>query len=516
MTTRRRFLTQSIAVGSAAWLSARSLRAGEALRFSKDPFTLGVASGYPTPDGVVLWTRLAPEPLAPGGGVDAPVVPVDWQLATDERFANVVRSGTEYATADWAHSVHVELIRLEPAREYWYRFTAGGVQSPVGRTRTAPAAGTSLPRLRFTVTSCQQYEHGYYTAYRYMLADELDFIVNVGDYIYEQSWGVPPFVRQHPMREAYTLDQYRTIYGLYKSDPDLKAAHAAYPWFVTWDDHEVDNDYAADVSENDDDPQWFRARREAAYRAYYEHMPLPRNAVPFGASMNLFANATYGDLVSLYLLDERQYRTPRPCAPQPGGRKTPVDCPELANDQGTMLGARQEKWFDRRVAASKARWNLIAQGLLMSHNDEAEGPGRRYWTDAWNGYPATRARVLASLERHRASNPVMFSGDIHTFLVGGINARPDDLSTPLVATEFVGTSVSSQGLPESRVDSIKRENPNFVFGTSQYRGYLRADVTPGRLGVDLVAIDSVLVPDSPRRVLAAFAVADGVAGPQRG
>lgn len=481
--------------------------------FRDDPFTLGIASGYPTPNGIVLWTRLAPQPLAPLGGLTAPFIPVDWVLGTDERLQNVVRSGTVYATPDWAYSIHIELTRLDPGRPYWYRFTAGGAQSPIGRTRTAPASGAPLDALRIAVASCQQYEHGYYGAYRHMLDDELDFIVHVGDYIYEESWGVPPLVRQHPQREVYTLDDYRSQYALYKSDPDLRAAHAAYPWFVTWDDHEVENDYAADQSINGDDPAWFHERRAAAYRAYYEHLPLPRSAVPFGASLPLHTSANFGDLATLYLLDSRQYRSPRLCPPPPGGRKEPMKCPELEHDPGSMLGARQEAWLDARLAAGRAKWNLLAQGVVMSHIDEQAGPGRRYWTDTWNGYPASRRRLLDQLAKHRTSNPVCLSGDIHTFLVGGINAKPDDLATPVVATEFVGTSIASQGLAESRVDTFKRENPNLIYGTSAWRGYLRLALTPQRLETDLIAMERTDTRDTARKTLASFVVADGVPGP---
>lgn len=507
---RRQLIQRTLATGL---LAATRARADAQEKFRDDPFTLGIASGYPTPNGIVLWTRLAPQPLAPLGGLTAPFIPVDWVLAADERLEQVVRSGTAYATPDWAYSIHVELTRLDPGRPYWYRFTAGGAQSPIGRTRTAPAARAPLDRLRIAVASCQQYEHGYYGAYRHMLDDELDFIVHLGDYIYEESWGVPPLVRQHPQREVYTLDDYRTQYALYKQDPDLRAAHAAYPWFVTWDDHEVENDYAADSSINGDDPAWFHERRAAAYRAYYEHLPLPRSAVPFGASLQLYTGADFGDLANLTLLDTRQYRSARLCPPPPGGRKEPMKCPALENDPGSMLGARQEGWLDGRLATGRARWNLLAQGVVMSHIDEQIGPGRRYWTDSWNGYPASRQRLLDALARHSTPNPVVLGGDIHTFLVGSVNAKPDDLATKVVASEFVTTSISSQGLAESRIDDYKRGNPNLLFGTSAYRGYLRLALTPQRLETDLVAMERTDTRDTPRKTLAKFVVEDGVAGP---
>ena len=259
---RRRLLQQLVGLAGASLLPPGSLRAAQAMRFAENPFTLGVASGYPTPDDVVLWTRLAPSPMAPGGGMAPEVVAVEWEVASDAAFRSVVRSGVEYATPEWAHSVHVEPGGLEAGRPYWYRFTAGGARSPVGRTATAPARGASPERLRLAVASCQQYEHGYYTAYQAMVADEPDLILHLGDYIYELSWG-DRRIRQHGTPECHSLDDYRARYALYKGDPLLQAAHQACPWLLTWDDHEVENDYAADVSEEDDEPEWFLARRAA-------------------------------------------------------------------------------------------------------------------------------------------------------------------------------------------------------------------------------------------------------------
>lgn len=509
---RRQLIRGTLAAGIAAAARTRTARAAP-VKFRDDPFTLGIASGYPTEDRIVLWTRLAPQPLAPLGGLTLPYVPVDWVLTTDERLEHVVRSGTAWATPDWAYSIHVELTRLDPGRPYWYRFTAGGAGSPIGRTHTTPAAGAPLDRLRFAVACCQQYEQGYYGAYRHMLGDELDFIVHVGDYIYEESWGVPPLVRQHPQREVYTLDDYRAQFALYKQDPDLRAAHAAYPWFVTWDDHEVENDYAADVSVNDDDPAWFHERRAAAYRAYYEHMPLPRSAVPFGASLRLHTGVDFGDLASLVMLDTRQYRTPRPCAPLRLGPADVDPCPALAHDPGSMLGARQESWLDGRLARGRGKWNLLAQSMAMGSIDEQVGPGRRYWAESWNDYPASRQRLLDALARHRTPNPVVLSGDLHSFLVGSLDARPGDPAAPKAAAEFVCTSISSQGISESRIEAYRRENPGLIYGTSAYRGYLRLDLTPQRLQADLMAMERIDTRDTPRRMLAQFVVEDGVAGP---
>lgn len=507
---RRRFLQGALATGGAL-LTSRMVSAAERVRLADDPFTLGIASGYPGPDSVVLWTRLAPTPLAPLGGMTEPIVAVGYELATDERFRKIVREGQAYASADWGYSVHVELADLAPARDYWYRFVAGGQRSPVGHTRTAPARGASLDRLRVAVASCQQYEHGYYAAYRHMLDDDLDCIVHLGDYIYELSWGNTR-VRSHGTPETYTLDDYRVRYALYRSDPDLRAAHAAYPWLATWDDHEVDNDYAGDISEENDDPELFRMRRAAAYQAYYEHMPLPRRAVPFGSRARLYARAAFGDLASVFLLDQRQYRSPLAC-PAPGTRAAGrvSGCAELGDATRTMLGERQEAWLLARLTDPGTRWNLMAQGTLMSHIDEQPGEGRRYWTDSWNGYPMARQRLLDGIAARNTPNPVMLAGDIHAFLVGRINARPENLESPPLATEFVTTSISSEGRPQ--VAEFVRENPNLAFASGEHRGYLRLTVEREQLTADLVALESALRPDSGRRVLQTYTVQNGRPGP---
>lgn len=513
--SRRELLRSLAAAGTWCAFGGRAVAAADSLRFADDPFTLGVASGYPTHESVVLWTRLAPVPLAPGGGMPGAAVPVRWELARDERFREVVQTGTSYAEPDWAHSVHVEPAGLEPERWYWYRFTAGGARSAIGRTRTAPLRDAEAGRLRLAVASCQQYEHGYYVAYRHICEDAPDLVLHVGDYIYELSWGETR-VRSHGSPECYTLEDYRARHALYRGDAELRAAHAACPWLVTWDDHEVDNDYAGSVSEQDDEPALFLARRAAAYRAYYEHMPLPRRAVPFGPDMRLHAERAFGRLANLFMLDERQYRSPQACAP-PGrrGSNRVVDCAELWRPERTKLGARQEAWLDARLAASPARWNLLAQGTVMAYVDEQPGPGERFWTDGWNGYPAARRRLLETLAGRGVGNPVVLSGDIHAFLAADLRPRPAERDSPVVATEFTTTSITSQGLPQQALDERRAENPDLLVADATVRGYLRLDLTPARLQADMIAMASVREPRSGRRTLASFVVEDGRPGAVR-
>ena len=511
--TRRNVLTHLGIAAAAASAPARLLHAADALKFRADPFSLGIASGYPSANSVVLWTRLAPEPKRPGGGIDANhVVPVLCEVATDERMRNVVRSSETFATAQFAHSIHYEPADLEPGRDYWYRFMAGGARSVVGQTRTAPARDNDTQRLRLAVASCQQYEQGYFAAYRHMLADDLDFIVHVGDYIYEASWGSKR-IRHHDAPEATTLDDYRERYALYRSDKDLQAAHARYPWLVTWDDHEVENDYAADRSEEDDPTEWFLARRAAAYQAYYEHMPLPRRALPFAADLRLFTQRSFGSLVNLLMLDSRQYRSPLACT-RPAARGSSLsNCTELRDPERTKLGPVQEAWLAQQLTRSRTRWHLLAQGTLMTHANEGVDGTAAYRSDTWNGYHAARERMMRTIADSRVNNPVVLSGDIHAFVVANLNRIPHDVSSPVIASELVATSVSAEGSSQSNLDRMRAGNPNILFANSAKRGYLRLDVTPQRLQADLVGLESALDLNTTASTQARFVVEAGRPGP---
>jgi alkaline phosphatase D len=482
-------------------------------RFADDPFSLGVASGCPTRSGVVLWTRLAPEPLAPGGGLDPVVLPVDWEIAEDAAFRRTAQSGRAWATPDAAHSVHVELRGLEADREYWYRFRCGEAMSAVGRTRTAPAPETMTP-LRIGLASCQMYEHGWYTGYRAMVAADVQLIVHVGDYLYEHTIA-NPLVRGQAGPECYTLDDYRARYALYRLDPDLRAAHAHAPWIVTWDDHEVDNDYAADRSEENEPPARFLARREAAYRAYYEHLPLPRRAVPHGGSLRLHGTWSHGGLARLITLDTRQYRSPIACPAggHYGGRRVDLaTCPDLLDPSRTMLGTAQEEWLDAQLARNEARWTLLAQSLVMAYVDEDPGPGLRHWTDGWNGYPAARQRLVESLARREAPNPVVLSGDIHSFVASEIHRVPQDPQSPRIATEITTTSISSYPPSESVLETYRSLNPAVRYATGRHRGYAQLDVRPERIDVSFVAVDALTASTTPVQIVRRYAIEAGRAG----
>ncbi|MCP5200956.1 MAG: alkaline phosphatase D family protein [Gammaproteobacteria bacterium] len=509
MPSRRRFLAQAAVLAVAA---PRGFAATP--RFEADPFTLGVASGYPSPDGFVLWTRLAPEPFAPGGGMAPVAVPVHWEVAEDEHFGAVVASGTSWAEPAWGHSVHVETARLAPGRAWFYRFHCGDATSAVGRTRTAPAADASPARLRFAVASCQHFEHGHYAAYRHMLDDELDFVLHLGDYIYESTWG-PVHVRSHEaVREPTTLEDYRAHYACYRGDRALQAMHAAVPWLLVWDDHEVENDYANDRSQNLDPRDWFLARRAAAYQAYYEHMPLPRSMLPFGPDMRIHTTVDHGRLARFYLLDDRQYRSYQPC-PRPGrgGSNIIEGCAAIGDPAATMLGAQQEAWFAAMLGASKSAWNLVGQQTLIGPSDGKPGPGERWYTDIWDGYPAARRRFTDSLVASRAANPVTFGGDVHSFWVNDLKRDFTRPESDTIATEFVTTSISSNPAPEGIIENALAANPGHIrYAVSGPRGYLRVEVTAAGMHTELRALDDVTRADSGCATLKRYAVTAGRAG----
>jgi alkaline phosphatase D len=475
-----------------------------------NPFQLGVASGFPTDHSVVLWTRLVPVPAMPDGGMPAVNWQVDYEVAADERFRRVIARGKALATAALAHSVHEEVAGLSPDREYWYRFSAGGHRSPVGRTRTMPAPHARVASLRLAVACCQNYEHGYFAGYQQMVRDAPDLIVHVGDYIYEGA-STTGRARQHSGGVCQTLADYRQRYALYKTDPQLQAAHAAAPWLATWDDHEVANDYSGLDDGRAGDTAAFLIRRAAAYQAYFEHMPLPPSAAPRGQAMTIYARRRIGNLATIHMLDQRQYRSPQAC-PMPGrsgGNRLDDACQQRLDPQRTMLGAAQEQWLARGLQENPTRWTLLGQGTLFSHVDETPGDTNTYWSDAWTGYPAARQRLIDTLRQTRSGNPVIFSGDLHAFAAAGISAIPERFETTLVASEFVATSLTSDPRPQDSLDVWRANNANLLLLDGRDRGYLLVNLSDQRMQVDCIAIDDVKQQTSGRHVLRTFVVEAG-------
>jgi alkaline phosphatase D len=524
MSARRDFLSAALlaaafaGAGVLAPAAAAAARRPQRPQFKRDPFLLGVASGYPVSDGMVLWTRVATDPIALDDGAGPDDLEIDFEIADHPGFQRIVRSGRARAEQAFAHSVHLEVRGLRPGRDYFYRFRAGEFTSPVGRTWTAAAPGGELDRLRIAVASCQHYEQGYYHAYQHMVERGTDLILHLGDYIYEGTNDKP--VRQHDRGECRTLEDYRRRHAWYRTDSLLQAAHASCPWLVTHDDHEVDNDYAAAQSEDPAEQAGFLARRAAAYRAYWEHMPLPRSALPRGPDMQLYLSRSFGDLLALHMLDERQYRSPQACPtpPKRGGSRVYLDtCPEWADESRTMLGSAQEVWVDAALRKSRARWNFIAQGVVVTQLDEDAGPRERYWNDAWAGYPAARRRLLDSVGGSGCANPVILGGDIHAFIAADQRVRPNDAASPIITSELVTTSISSGPPPQRVIDAYNRgDSPDIFLADGSHRGYLHMTLTPARLEADLVGFDSVREPQATARSLAHFALEDGRRGLLRG
>jgi len=506
--TRRTFVTGAASFAAAALFSTRALGAITTRpTFSAYPFQLGIASGDPAADGFVLWTRLAPKPLEEGGGMTHNSVEVAWQVAEDEGLSRIVDRGTAIATAPWAHSVHVEVAGLKPDRWYWYRFKAGSETSPIGRTRTLPAAGMTPERLRFAFASCQHYEPGYFTAYEHMSREDLDLIVHLGDYIYEGGTS-DQGPRRHNGAATFTLSDYRARYSLYKSDPALQATHAMAPWIVTWDDHEVVNDYASDLpgeegSVSRDD---FLLRRAAAYQAYFEHMPLRRSALPTGPDMLLYRRLAYGTLAQFHVLDTRQYRTDQPCG---DGNRPP--CPETLNPKATALGEKQRDWLFTGLERSPTAWNVLAQQIMMARVDRTAGPEVTMSMDQWPGYEIERRRVLRHFHDKKIGNPIVLTGDIHTNWANELINDFDRPDSTVVGTEFVGTSISSGGDGVAQVkkqDQLLSENPFVKFHNAE-RGYVSCEVTPSQWRTHYRTVEYVSRPGAPLKTRASFVVESG-------
>jgi alkaline phosphatase D len=487
--------------------------------FSDDPFALGVAAGDPWPDGFVIWTRLAPRPLDEHGGMPAMAVPVRWEVAEDQRFARLARSGEAIARPELAHSVHVEVEGLQPGRPYWYRFLVDGAgASPVGVARTAPPVDALPGRVRLVNAGCQAYPHGWYDAWRHISQEpDLDAVFHYGDYIYEH--GHSAYVikdaagrtvdRNHVGDEIYSLDDYRRRYALYKSDPDLQAAHAAAAFIVSFDDHEVDNDWASVFDQDGTPPEVFLLRRYAAMQAWYEHMPVRKAQFPRPHGLRMYRRLDYGRLFRMHVLDTRSYRDDQPCV-----RPDEVACRRESSPETTILGAAQEAWLGDGLD-NDARWNLIAQQVrVMPIFERTPMEMRPIGQDGWNGYPAARARLVKAITDRRLTNVVVATGDAHIHNVGVVPVRDDEPDGPAAATEFLATSISSagDGVADSALARTRMaDNPHFAL-VNQQRGYQTFDITPGEWRTDAKVLDRVQSPGGALSTLARFSVEPGRPG----
>lgn len=495
MFTRRRFLAGATATAFAAPAIIRAQTV-----FRDYPFSLGVAAGDPSPDGFVIWTRLAPEPLERHGGMAMAPMNVSWEVASDDRFSTVVARGEEVARPELGHSIHVEVASLQPDRPYWYRFAVPGERSINGRARTLPPAGSSPTALRFGVCGCQSYEDGFYTAHAHLAREELAFVYHYGDYIYEyrggptrRGWtgGLSVAVREQAGQMLYDLGDYRQRYAQYKSDPDLIRAHAAHAFFHAFDDHEVVNNWVTDIDENRTPEEIFRTRRAAAFQAWYEHMPVRRAQMPRAAAIQMYRGVRYGDLAEIDILDTRQFRTDQPCD---DGFK--ARCAGMSAPNAAVLGADQEAWLTQNLRRDPARWNCLAQQVMMMALDRRTGdePAPTYNMDSWAAYEVPRARLLSRMAG--LGNVVVLTGDEHQNFAGLLHdpeSRSGAGSDRPVAVEFVGTSISSGGdgsdlRPGS--DRILANNPQLKFINDQ-RGYLTCEVGRDEWRTNFMVMDRV-------------------------
>ena len=444
--------------------------------FQNYPFSLGIASGEPSADGFVLWTRVAPDPFN-GGGMPTDIVPVRWEIASDDGMQQVIRQGESPARPELAHSVHVEVAGLQPAREYWYRFYVGGVASPVGRVKTLPLAGATVDRLRFGVAGCQSYYHGYYTAFEHLAKEQFDFVFHYGDYIYEASYAIENQVRALPSpgAEPYSLDDYRNRYAGYKADRDLQAAHASTAFIVSFDDHEVDNNWAAEIDQDDTPREVFLLRRASAFQAYYEHMPLRLSSIPHSNQMLMYRRFKVGALAEVNVLDTRQYRSNQPC-----GDGLSSNCAEALDPSRTMLGSEQEKWLFDGLSRSTATWNVHAQQVWMMRYDGSPDESEvRQNMDSWDGTAVARQRLFDYWQQHQISNPIVLTGDVHTNWAAELKANFADENSATVGCEFTATSISSFGDGSDQrptTPQILSQNPYIKFFNNR-RGYVSMGVT---------------------------------------
>ncbi|MEO1648329.1 MAG: alkaline phosphatase D family protein [Pseudomonadota bacterium] len=493
----RRFALKAFGGSAVAGLSLLSgARAIAQPIFQAYPFQLGIASGEPSADGFVIWTRLAPEPFAIGYGMPPAAVEVEWQVAKDGRFTEVVANGAAIARPELGHAVHVEVSGLEPNRPYFYRFFAGRERSPTGRSRTTPALGQPIENVRFAVAGCQHYESGYYTAHKYLAQEQADFVYCYGDYIYEgrgnRVWnsrnGPIVNVRQHFGQEIYTISDYRRRYAQYKMDTDLQAAHASAPWFVTWDDHEIDNNWVSSTDQDETPSYPFQLRQQMAMQAYYEHMPLRPSSMPMGNRMQIYRQAQFGDLLDLNLLDTRSYRSNQPCGDSWG-----VECDAVWEDDLEVLGRAQEQWLYEKLGASKARWQVLAQQIMVMDLDRQPGEGVTQNLDSWAGYRTPRARMLDQIKDLGRDSVIVLTGDEHQNYAGELHLNGQRPEAKPIATEFVTTSVASGGDGEDkRADTaaIQAENECLKWFNSQ-RGYVICDVNRDQWLTEFKVVDKI-------------------------
>lgn len=524
---RRQFLLGLAGLTSLALVSGLSpVKTWANPKFPISPFQLGVASGDPWPDGFVIWTRVAPYPLSVDGGMPNEAVNVKWEVALDRNFKKIVQTGEVQAHPDLHHTVHVEVTGLAPQTRYYYRFLMSDYESPIGTAKSAPSAQQMPNKVRIAVVGCQHYETGYYTAYDYLSKEEdIDIVFHYGDYIYEGPEGkgggraignlrVSIPARQHIGPEIKTLFQYRIRYAQYRADPNLQAAHASAPFAITFDDHEVDNNWVADLEEKGEKREIFLLRRAAAFQAWYEYMPVRLAQKPQGPDITAYRTLDFGQMLRMNILDTRQYRSPILCskAQLEQGLDTNGYCRTDNQKAEHMLGKVQEEWLARQMRHDK-RWNILAQQIQVMPWVRYNKSGNAYFgKDTWNGYPYARERLIQSIHDNAPNgNTVILSGDLHQYFVANIPSDLNDYKSQSIATEFLTTSITSTGNGQPirpGQEDILKLNPHIKFINDQ-RGYQTLDFFKDHMRTDLNVLDFVEKPGGKLSIAASFEVEYG-------
>jgi alkaline phosphatase D len=486
---RRRFIRQAGTTAAGLIVASRMFPQAFAGPGGK-VFRHGIASGDPLPEGVVLWTRVTPtKDAVPGSGIGPPVE-VEWQVAGDGGFHRILREGTTRAIATHDHTVKVDVQGLDPASTYHYRFRALNEISPPGTTKTAGDRGSDAP-VRFGLVSCSNFEGGYFAAYGHLAdRDDLDFVVHMGDYIYEYGpGGYGPgeeIGRVHePDHEIVSLADYRIRHAQYKTDPDLQALHAAFPVISAWDDHEVTNDTWREGAENhQEDEGNFGTRQDRAYRAYFEWMPI-RLPARQKAPTRIYRSFRFGRMADLHMLDTRQYRDEQVSNQADSARNDP---------ERTITGEAQMRWLKKGLSSEQARWHLVGNQLMITPWRVA--PTIPFNIDAWDGYTADRSELLQHVADKEIANVVFLTGDIHTSWANEVPIEENTYpATEPVAVELVGPSITSDNLDEitgspPRTTSIPAEagimaeNPWVKDVELDSHGYTVAEANKDRLQMD--------------------------------
>jgi len=483
-------------------------------RMPGHPFTLGVASGDPDPAGFVLWTRLAPKPGEPLAGLDPVPYTVRWQVSEDEGFRRIAAEGEALARPELGYSVHVTPTTLRPGRPYHYRFMAGTETSATGRARTLPAPTDDVRRVRLGVAGCQDFQAGLYTAFAHLAAEDADAIFHYGDYIYEYgarasffNWNTgeqTPTIRQHDGPTTFSLDDYRRRYTLTRLDPDLQAAHASAAFLCSYDDHEVVNNWVGDIDQANTPADYFRLRRAAAMQAWYEFMPVRRDAFPRDGLSGPWRQYRFGRLLDARMLNTRNHRTDQPC-----GDKFGSWCEGVNDPAADVLGKAQEDWLVAGLTAQPARWNALLQQIMMMDLDRAQSDVRGINTDSWAAYTVPRDRLLSRLAP--VPNLVVLTGDEHQHHAGEIRQTGAAPGTTPDAIEFVTTSATSgSDGPGARKQhaEILRRNPWLKYVRDE-RGYSLMTVTPDGWQADMKVVDTIRKPGGKLSTHARFRIPAG-------